>query len=261
MRYEPLIQRYRSLYAKLLRLYSKPYYERFGEEMEQTFSDLLRECAEEERGLFGCALWVFVETSTGIVRENMTHIIRQNKNIVLIALATAFLLLIPFVAMWFTDEVTWSLADFVFAGALIFGTGLAYELVARRAGTTLYRAAIGVALAAALFLVSTNGAVGLIGSEDNPANLMYIGVLAALIIGALIARLRPLGMARVLFVAAFAQMLVAVVALIAGMHRYPGSSVLEILSVNGFFAVLFIGSALLFQRASATGSESNQQLE
>jgi hypothetical protein len=28
-------------------------YERFGEEMEQTFNDLLRECAKEERGLFG----------------------------------------------------------------------------------------------------------------------------------------------------------------------------------------------------------------
>src|SRR4029077_16900076 len=35
--------RYRNLYAKLLRLYPKPYRERFGEEMEQTFNDICRE--------------------------------------------------------------------------------------------------------------------------------------------------------------------------------------------------------------------------
>ena len=31
--------------------------------MEQTFSDLLRECAENDGGVFGCALWMFAETS------------------------------------------------------------------------------------------------------------------------------------------------------------------------------------------------------
>jgi hypothetical protein len=45
------MRRYRHWYAKLLRLYPKPYYERFGEGMEQTFNDLLRERAEEKRGL------------------------------------------------------------------------------------------------------------------------------------------------------------------------------------------------------------------
>ncbi len=62
-------------------------------------------------------------------------------------------------------------------------------------------------------------------------------------------------MARALFATAFAQMLVAVIALIAGMHQYPGSSVSEILSVNGFFAALFVGSALLFREAARGGPE------
>jgi hypothetical protein len=43
-----------------------------------------------------------------------------------------------------------------------------------------------------------NLAVGIIGSEDNPANLMYGGVLAVGIIGAIIARFEPHGMARAL---------------------------------------------------------------
>ena len=90
MAYKHAIQRYRRFYAKLLRLYSKPYYERFGEGMEQTFNDLLRERAEDDRGLFGYALWMFFETSAGIVREEMASMIMQNKNIIRIALATAF---------------------------------------------------------------------------------------------------------------------------------------------------------------------------
>jgi hypothetical protein len=255
MAYERSIRRYRNWYAKLLRLYSKPYYERFGEGMLQTFNDLLRERAEEERGLFGCALWMFVETSAGIIRENITLITMKNKNIIRIALATAFLLLVPFIAMQITDQVVWGLTDFAVAGALLFGTGLMYELVARKGGNIAYRVAVGVALAAALLLVWMNLAVGLIGSENNHANLMYIGVLAVGIIGAFLTRFQPQGMARALFATALAQASVALIALISGMHQYPGSSVSEILMLNGFFAALFVGSALLFRRATHKHNE------
>ena len=132
----------------------------------------------------GLVLWLFVETSAGILREDMTFIMRQNKNIIRIALATAFLLLLPLVAMQITDDVVWSLADFVTAGGLLFGTGLTYVLVAGKGGTLVYRAAVGVALGTALFLVWANLAVGIIGNEGNPANLAYFGVLAVGFIGA-----------------------------------------------------------------------------
>ena len=180
----------------------------------------------------------------------MTFIMRQNKNIIRIALATAFLLLLPLVAMQITDDVVWSLADFVTAGGLLFGTGLMFELVAGKGGTLAYRAAVGVALGTALFLVWANLAVGIIGNEGNPANLAYFGVLAVGFVGAFVARLKPQGMARALFATAIAQGLVAAAALIAGMHRSPESSVPEILAVNGFFVVLWVGSALLFRRAA-----------
>ncbi len=45
--------------------------------MEQTFNDLLRERAEEDKKLFGFALWMFVETSAGVVRENLTFFTMQ----------------------------------------------------------------------------------------------------------------------------------------------------------------------------------------
>lgn len=174
----------------------------------------------------------------------------QNNNMIRIALATAFLLLLPLLAMQMTDAVDWDLTDFVFAGALLFGTGLMYVLAVRKGGTLAYRAAVGVALAAALLLAWANLAVGIIGNEENPANLVYFGLLVVGLIGAIAARFRPLGMARALFAVAIAQALVAVAALIAGRHQSPKNSVFEILAPHGFFVALWIGSALLFRRAA-----------
>ena len=66
-------------------------------------------------------------------------------------------------------------------------------LLARNA----YRVAVGVALAAAFFLVWMSLGVGVIGADGDPANVMYVGVLGIGIVGAVIARFRPYGMARV----------------------------------------------------------------
>lgn len=250
MAYDASIQRYRNCYARLLRLYPKPYHERFGEGMEQTFHDLLRERAEDERGVLGCALWMSVETSAGVMRENMKSMIMQHKPIVRIALATALLLMVPLVAMQFTDEVVWTLFDFVVAGALLFGTGVSFVLVARHSDHLVYKAAAGLALASGLFLIWSNLAVGLIGNEDEPANLMYFAVIAVGIVGAFFARFRPLGMARAMFAMALTQAFIAVIALLAGMDQYPESSVVEIIKVNMFFVALFGFSALLFRHAA-----------
>ena len=129
---ERTIARYGHWYKRLLRFYVRSHRERFAESMEQTFDDLCRERAEAGEGLFSFAVWMFVETLAGIVRENVGVIMMQNKNILRMALATAFLLLLPLLAMQFTDEVVWDLADFAVAGALLFGAGLTYELVARK---------------------------------------------------------------------------------------------------------------------------------
>ncbi len=84
---EHAIARYRYWYRKLLSFYSRPYRERFAESIEQTFNDLCRERAEAGEGLFGFVLWVFVETSAAIIRENVGFIMMQ-KNIIRIALGT-----------------------------------------------------------------------------------------------------------------------------------------------------------------------------
>jgi len=156
--------------------------------------------------------------------------------------AAAALLLVPRVAMQFTDEVDWSAADFAVFGAMLAGAGGAFELAVRMTRSTAYRAAVGVALAAAFLLVWANGAVGIIGSEDNPANLMFGGVLAVGIVGAAVARFRPGGMARALVATAVAQALIAVIAAVAGLGNIFVSTAL--------FSALWLASAWLFRRAS-----------
>jgi hypothetical protein len=163
--------------------------------------------------------------------------------------AAALILVLPLVAMQFTDEVNWDRADFAFAAILIAGTGIAFELAAARSSSGAYRAAVGVALAAAFLLVWINAAVGIIGSEDNPANLMYGAVLAVAIIGAAIARLKPQGMTLVLVATALAQLAVGVVALILGLGL-PYSGPIEIMGLSGLFAGLWVMSAWLFRKAA-----------
>ncbi len=114
---------------------------------------------------------------------------------------------------------------------------------------TAYRAAVGVAIAAALILAWLSLGVGIIGADGDPANLMYFGVIAVGVVGAFLARFQPLGMARALFATALAQALVGAIALVARLG-YPYSGPLELVGLNGFFVALFVGSALLFRRAA-----------
>jgi VIT1/CCC1 family predicted Fe2+/Mn2+ transporter len=167
-----------------------------------------------------------------------------------IVLVAAFILSLPLLAMLITDEVVWGLGDFALAGVLLVGTGLVHARATRTPRNIAYRAAVGVAIATAFILLFLMGAVGIIGEDGDPADLMYFGVLAVGIVGAVIARLQPEGMARAMLATALAQALVAVIALIAGKHQAPISSVWEILGLNGFFVALFVGSAWLFRHAA-----------
>lgn len=162
----------------------------------------------------------------------------------------AFILPLPLLAMRFTDEVSWDETDFIVFGAMLAAACGIFELAARITGSRLYRAAVGVVVAASFLLIWINLAVGIIGTEDNPANLMFGGVLAVGIIGAVIARLRPPGMARALVATALAQALVGAAALATRSGStgpgWPG----DILGLTGIFTALWLLSAWLFRKAA-----------
>jgi hypothetical protein len=63
----------------------------------------------------------------------------SNKRLTIISLCIASLLLLPIVAIQFTDEVKWTLSDFVVAGILLLVAGLAVEFTMRKIKTTKLR--------------------------------------------------------------------------------------------------------------------------
>ena len=88
----------------------------------------------------------------------------QNKRLIGILLTIAFILLIPLIAMQFTDEVDWKLPDFAIMGGLLLGTGLLCEFVMRKVKKIEHRILICGALLLALFLIWAELAVGIFGT-------------------------------------------------------------------------------------------------
>ena len=79
--------------------------------------------------------------------------------------AVAVLLLIPYGAMRFTDEVNWTPIDFITAGVLLLGTGRACEFVLRIVKKARYRIVICAAILFMLFIIWAELAVGIIGTR------------------------------------------------------------------------------------------------
>lgn len=88
----------------------------------------------------------------------------QNKRLLVIMLSVLLLLLIPLVAMQFTNQVNWSVADFVVAGILLSGAGLACEAVMRKVRNRKLTIAICAVVLVALSLIWAELAVGIFGT-------------------------------------------------------------------------------------------------
>ena len=88
----------------------------------------------------------------------------KNKRLKNILLIVGSLLLIPMIAMQFTDEVNWTALDFVIAGALLLVTGLIFDLVMRKVKNTKYRIAILIIVLLVFFLIWAELAVGIFGT-------------------------------------------------------------------------------------------------
>ncbi|MEH6779837.1 hypothetical protein, partial [Maribacter arcticus] len=74
------------------------------------------------------------------------------------------ILLIPFIAMQFTNEVQWTVADFIFAAGLLIGAGLAIEMVTRKIKNKTYKLILLVTIFSILILIWMELAVGLFGT-------------------------------------------------------------------------------------------------
>jgi hypothetical protein len=162
----------------------------------------------------------------------------------------AALLLLPLVAMQFTSEVNWTLSDFIFAGVMFGLVGGTLELTFRKSGNICYRGGVAIAVATTFLLVWINGAVGIIGDEGNVLNLMFFGVIAVALAGAIAARFKAAGMAWAMALAGVLQAAIGigVFALDVASAGPPGA--IGLLLLIEFFAGAWLLSAALFRAAA-----------
>lgn len=158
----------------------------------------------------------------------------------------AGLLMLPAIAMRFTSEVDWNALDFVVMGVMLGLVCASYEVAVRVARSHTYVLAAGLAVGTAFVTTWINLAVGIVGVEGNPVNVLFFAVLAIGLIGVLISRLEAGSLARAMLVTAGAQGLLAAYVLMLG-------------DLRGFTLTLFLIapwllSARLF--AKAAGDEA-----
>jgi hypothetical protein len=157
------------------------------------------------------------------------------------------LLTIPWLA-----HFPWTASDFIFAGVLFAITGGTFELAVRASGSWVYRAGAALAILASFFTVWVNLAVGIIGSEDNPLNLLFFGVIAAAIVGSIVAKFEAAGMVRAMSVAAALQGLIGVGVLLAGWGASEPPGLVRLFLLIELFAAAWLLSAWVFRKAART---------
>lgn len=173
--------------------------------------------------------------------------------------SAAALLMVPLVAMQFSDEWQWGFFDFVFMGALLGSAGLAIEGALRSTGDRAYRWGAGVAVAGTFLLLWMNAAVGLIGGDGDRANLLVPVVPMVGLIVAMLGRWRARGMMRALLAMAVAQVLVVVTAVLAGWDRALPQQPPKAVVLGAIYTAIWLVSAWLFHR-TATAAPATRRV-
>jgi hypothetical protein len=177
--------------------------------------------------------------------RNMEHGRARRRNRWSLAIwgTAAGLLLLPAIAMRFPGSgVDWDARDFIIMGVMFAIACGTYEVATRLSDSVAYRAAAGIAIVTGFLTVWVNLAVGMLGSERNPANMLFAGVLAIGVIGTLVARFRPQGMVRAMYATALAQGAMTLYALFGGYA--------EVTLYIGMFVIPWLLSAQLFKKAA-----------
>lgn len=111
-----------------------------------------------------------------------------------------------------------------------------------------YRSGLALTAGTAVFLVLGSGSLGIIG--DGGSDRAYLVVLAVLVAGSALVRLRSAGMALVLGATALAQVLVPAVLFFSGAPGTASASRLDVVGLTLMYTALFAVAGLLFRRSA-----------
>ncbi len=98
------------------------------------------------------------------MEKSKKFIFKQNKRLICIVLTVPILLLIPLIAMLFTDEVKWTLFDFIVTAILLLSVGLTFEFIMRKVKSNKFRIAICVTLFLVFLVLWAELSVGIFGT-------------------------------------------------------------------------------------------------
>lgn len=158
----------------------------------------------------------------------------------------AALMLAAAAATRLTDEMAWDPADFILVAIMLAAACGAWEIAMRRTKNWAYSAGAVVAAGAVFLLFLVNGAIGLVGNENDPVNLLFFGVLTLALGGAIIVRFGSEGMARAMAVTAGAQV-------VAGARRGDGPRLSRLRAGDGDVRAALAALVLAVRAGGAGG--------
>ena len=161
----------------------------------------------------------------------------------------AALMLLPISIQLISGNFGWTIGDFIFAAVVLLVSCSLFDWVARKSPNFSYLAGGGAALAAGFGLIVVNGAVGLVGSEDENHNLLFLAVILVAIVGAILARGRPASMARAMTAAAVTHFVISTVLLVRAGGVSDGDPTAEVVGLS-IFAGVWLASAALFRNSA-----------
>ena len=146
--------------------------------------------------------------------------------------------------------MNWTLFDFVVAGGLLTTTLMAGWVIFRRGHSAAHRLAGGLAALGALVMVWANGAVGLVSTPDDSANLLLLGVLPIGLMIAVIERFRAEGLVRGFAVMAVLQLAAGITIFAMGWGAGGAAWPFDLLGVTLVYAGLWGACAWLMRRGT-----------
>ncbi|GLR48542.1 hypothetical protein [Sphingomonas astaxanthinifaciens] len=132
----------------------------------------------------------------------------------------------------------WTASDFVLMALMLGALGGGIEYLFARSANPFARAGSAMLVIVCFLTIWVNLAVGMIGSEDNPYNLLFMGLVPAAIAGAVLVRFRPAGLAWIALGCGLVQAALA----LEGMAADPRGGRLSLL-----FVVFWLIAAGLFR--------------
>ena len=85
----------------------------------------------------------------------------KQKNLLIIVLTTLLILLVPLVAMQFTNQVNWKISDFAVMAFLLLCLGFSFEIISNKVSIIWHKVAIAVVLFLLFLIIWIELAVGI----------------------------------------------------------------------------------------------------